>query len=185
MYENEYVVDCCVFCSYPPPNRPPMRAKFRASSSFFSRNFVRTKLFMCLEFSSPANDVSNLTCFDIGYVGMAGSNLRLFRRFSGQSSAGRRFSRFPRLGVLFCDSESHGGIMAWWTDLASSSSASDLILTILASPWRRLKSSDLRKLHRRRPHAPQRTGREIGNGRDEHCMIGGDYKRKETVTLHT
>lgn len=28
-------------------------------------------------------DVSNLTCFDIGYVSMTGSNLRLFRRFLG------------------------------------------------------------------------------------------------------
>ena len=97
MYEKVYVVDCCGFCSYPPPHRPPMRANFRASSSFFLRNFVRTKLVMCLEFSSPANDVSNLTSFDIGYVGMAGSNLHLFQRFLGTKVGRMATSRFPVL----------------------------------------------------------------------------------------
>ena len=74
-----------------------MRANFRASSSFFLRNFVRTKLVMCLEFSSPANDVSNLTSFDIGYVGMAGSNLHLFQRFLGTKVGRMATSRFPVL----------------------------------------------------------------------------------------
>ena len=35
MYENDYVVDCCVFCLYPPPNRPPMREKISSGVVVF------------------------------------------------------------------------------------------------------------------------------------------------------
>ena len=63
-------------------NRPQMRAKFCPSSSlFFAKSFVRTKHMFCLEFLSPANNASNLNCFDIGNVSVASSNLCLFQRF--------------------------------------------------------------------------------------------------------
>ena len=83
MYEKVYMVDCCVFASCPPPIRPLLRANFRPASLFFSQNFVPPKHILRVEFLNRPKDVSNLTCFDIGYVSMAGSNLRLFRRFSG------------------------------------------------------------------------------------------------------
>ena len=53
MYENDYVVDCCVFCSYPPPHRPPMRAKFRAASSFFVRDFLPSFSHLVLRIFEP------------------------------------------------------------------------------------------------------------------------------------
>ena len=75
MHENVYVVDCCVFCSYPPQHRPPMRAKFRPASSFLCVIFPPTKLVMCFEFFNRTFALTKLQCVQIGESSMTGSNL--------------------------------------------------------------------------------------------------------------
>ena len=52
------MVDCCIFLSYPSPDRPLLRANFRPASSFFSRNFVPSKHIHGIEILSCAFDVT-------------------------------------------------------------------------------------------------------------------------------
>ena len=100
MYENVCLVDCCVFYSYPPPHRPPMRAKFRAAPSSFSQNFVPTKHMLCFEFLSCAFDVTNLQGVEMCDKSLAGSNLPFFPEILGDKGRSGDFRVFPCFAAL-------------------------------------------------------------------------------------
>ena len=67
---------------------------------FFARCFVHSKNMLCFKFLSCAFNVPNPKGVRMRYMCLAGSNLRLFRRFLGtkvERSAGPATSRFPVL----------------------------------------------------------------------------------------
>ena len=101
MHEKVYVVDCCGFCSYPPPHRPPMRAKFRPASSFFVRDFPHYQTRVVLRIFQPdlCSHDSTVCPDSLEQLDWLESPI-CSRDFSGERSAGRRLRVFPYFAAL-------------------------------------------------------------------------------------